>query len=170
GAEHGTPDRAEQELQRQRQHLEDIAAMDGSENPYRLHAELGQMMTENVTVVRHNERLDQALEKIVEFKERWHDIGLPDRGTRHNQGLQFTRQLQLMLELAHAITLGARLRDESRGAHYKPEFPERDDVRFLKTTRATCTEDGPRIDYEDVDVQYLQPRPRTYAEDKKESA
>ena len=168
GVEHGSPDRAEQELHRQRQVLEDIAAMDGSENPYRLHAELGQVMTENVTVVRHNERLDQTLEKIVEFKERWHDIGLPDRGTRHNQGLQFTRQLQLMLELAHAITLGARLRDESRGAHYKPEFPERDDVRFLKTTRATYTEDGPRIDYEDVDVQYLQPRPRTYAVDKKE--
>lgn len=165
----GTPAEAAGEVDRQRHVLADIAAMDGCENPYRLHAELGQWMTENVTVVRHNDRLDQTLEKLVEFKERWHDIGLPDRGARQNQGLHFTRQLWLMLELAHVVTLGARLRDESRGAHYKPAFPDRDDERFLKTTRAVWTEDGPKIDYEDVDVQYIAPRPRTYAVDKKES-
>jgi hypothetical protein len=138
-------------LGRQRQILEDIAAMDGSENPYRLHTELGQTMTENVTVVRHNARLDETLEKIVELKERWTDIGLPDRGSRQNQGLQFTRQLWLMLELAHAITLGARLRDESRGAHYKPDFPDRDDEKWLQTTKATYSQDGPRFEYEPVE-------------------
>jgi succinate dehydrogenase / fumarate reductase flavoprotein subunit len=170
GTEYGAPDRAEGEAARQKQMLEDIAVMDGEENPYRLHRELGQVMTENVTVVRYNDRLDETLETIVELKERWHEIGLPDRSARQNQGLHFTRQLWMMLELAHAITLGARLRDESRGAHYKPEFPERDDVRFLKTTLATWTEDGPKIDYEDVDAQYIPPRPRKYDVDKKETS
>ena len=69
-----------------------------------------------------------------------------------------------MLELARTITLGAILRDESRGAHYKPEFPERNDEKFLKTTKATFTGaiDGPRLELEKVDTQYIKPRKRSY--------
>jgi succinate dehydrogenase / fumarate reductase flavoprotein subunit len=68
------------------------------------------------------------------------------------------------------IALGARLRDESRGAHYKPEFPARDDGRFLKTTVARHGPGGPRITYEDVDIQFIAPRPRVYHVDKKEAS
>lgn len=157
------------EVKRQTAFLEEIGGREGGENPYRLHRELGRVMTENVTVVRSNDRLDETLEKLGELRERWGRIGLADRGRRLNQSLHFTRQLYYMLEIAHAMTLGARLRDESRGAHYKPEFPERDDERFLKTTLATWTPQGPRIDYEDVDVQYIAPRPRVYDVDKKEA-
>ncbi len=163
------PEAVEAEVKRQSELLERIATREGGENPYRLHRELGRTMTENMTVVRENSRLDQTLEKIGELRERWRRVGLADRGRRVNQSLHFARQLYYMLELAHAMTLGARLRDESRGAHYKPEFPERDDVRFLKTTLATWTPEGPRIDYEEVDTQYLPPRPRVYDVDKKEA-
>ena len=159
----------EQEVRRQEELLDRICSMDGDENPYRLHQELGEVMTEHVTVVRHNPGLDHALERIAELKERWENLGAPDRGTRVNQPLHFARELYYMLELAHVITLGARMRDESRGAHYKPEFPERDDERFLKTTLATYTPEGPRIDYEDVDIRYIPPRPRKYDVDKKET-
>jgi succinate dehydrogenase / fumarate reductase flavoprotein subunit len=157
------------EVKRQGAFLDEITGRQGSENPYRLHRELGRVMTENVTVVRSNDRLDDTLEKLGELRERWRRVGLADRGRRLNQSLHFTRQLYYMIELAHAMTLGARLRDESRGAHYKPDFPERDDERFLKTTLATWTPEGPRIDYEDVDVQYIPPRPRVYDVDKKEA-
>jgi succinate dehydrogenase / fumarate reductase flavoprotein subunit len=160
---------AEAEAARQRALLAEILAREGDENPYRLHRELGRTMTENMTVVRHNARLDETLEKIVELKGRWRRIGLSDRGWRANQSLHFTRQLWLMLELAQVMTLGARLRDESRGAHYKPEFPNRDDGRFLKTTIAAYTPDGPSLEYEDVDVQYIPPRPRKYDVEKKEA-
>ncbi len=160
---------AEAETARQKAHLAEILAREGDENPYRLHRELGRTMTENMTVVRHNARLDETLEKIVELKGRWRRIGLSDRGWRSNQSLHFTRQLWLMLELAHVMTLGARLRDESRGAHYKPEFPNRDDGRFLKTTIASHTPDGPSLEYEEVDVQYIPPRPRKYDVEKKEA-
>ena len=56
------------------------------------------------------------------------------------------------------------LRDESRGAHYKPEFPDRNDEKFLKTTKATFTGavEGPRFEYEEVDTQFIKPRPRSY--------
>jgi succinate dehydrogenase / fumarate reductase flavoprotein subunit len=67
-----------------------------------------------------------------------------------------------MLELARVIVQGARLRDESRGAHYKPDFQERDDERFLKTTMASFIDGAPSIAYADVDTQYITPRPRKY--------
>jgi succinate dehydrogenase / fumarate reductase flavoprotein subunit len=69
-----------------------------------------------------------------------------------------------MLELSRAIALGALLRDESRGSHYKPDFPDRNDEKFLKTTKAAFTgkSDGPRFEYEEVDIQFIKPRPRRY--------
>ncbi|PLX42820.1 MAG: succinate dehydrogenase flavoprotein subunit [Deltaproteobacteria bacterium] len=164
GSENGNI-KADMELERIRleENFADIRKMDGLENPYRLHDELGELMTSNVTVVRDNRRLDETLTAIKGLKERYREIGLADTGRALNQSLQFTRQLHHMLELAEVITLGARMRDESRGAHYKPEFPERDDEHFLKTTLANFTGDGPTISYEEVDTQYIEPRPRNYA-------
>ncbi|MCV4714477.1 succinate dehydrogenase/fumarate reductase flavoprotein subunit, partial [Escherichia coli] len=63
-----------------------------------------------------------------------------------------------MLQLARVITLGAYNRNESRGAHYKPEFPERNDEEWLKTTMARFTPDGPAFHYEDVDTSLIKPR------------
>ncbi|CAM3365837.1 succinate dehydrogenase flavoprotein subunit [Hydrogenibacillus schlegelii] len=134
----------------------------GKENAYKLHEELGKWMTENVTVVRYNDRLKKTDEKIQELMERWHDINLDDTLEWNNQGVFFTRQLWNMLELARVITLGALNRNESRGAHYKPEFPERNDEEWLKTTKATWTPDGPKFDYEDVDISLVKPVPRRY--------
>ena len=93
-------------------------------------------MTNNMTVVRYNEQLEETIEKIKELKERYKNININDTSRWNNQGASFTRQLWNMLELAEAMTKGALLRNESRGAHYKPEFPERDDENFLKTTNA----------------------------------
>ena len=68
-----------------------------------------------------------------------------------------------MLELARVIVQGARQRDESRGAHYKPDFPNRNDEQFLKTTKAAFVDNAPHITYEDVDTQWIKPRPRVYS-------
>jgi len=75
-----------------------------------------------------------------------------------------------MLELGRVITLGALNRNESRGAHYKPEFPNRDDENFLKTTIAEFSGEGPVLSYEPVDVSLIKPRKRDYAHAKKETA
>jgi len=76
----------------------------------------------------------------------------------------FARQLYNMLQLARVIAQGAGLRDESRGAHYKPDFPERDDKNWLKTTKATFAPDAdePKFEFEPVDVSLIPPRPRRY--------
>jgi succinate dehydrogenase / fumarate reductase flavoprotein subunit len=153
---------AEAERRRQEAAYERIYAMDGAENAYALWRELGDWMTQHVTVVRSNKNLRATEEKLVELKDRWGRIGIRDRGRWMNQEASFVKQLWNMIELGRVVTRGALLRDESRGAHYKPEFPERDDARFLKTTKARWTADGPAISYEDVDVSLIRPRPRKY--------
>ena len=74
----------------------------------------------------------------------------------------FTRQLWNMLELSRVITQGALRRNESRGGHFKPDFPERDDENWLKTTKAAWTPDGPSFSYDEVDTSLIQPRARRY--------
>jgi len=110
--------------------------------------------------------LEATINKIKELKERYKKININDTSRWNNTGAAFTRQLWNMLELAEAMTKGALLRNESRGAHYKPEFPNRNDEEFLKTTMAKWTPDGPEISYEPVDVSLIPPRIRDYSKDK----
>jgi succinate dehydrogenase / fumarate reductase, flavoprotein subunit len=94
-------------------------------------------------------------------------------GTRAaNQSLMYVRQLWNMLVIARVMVRGALLRDESRGAHFKPDFPKRDDARFLKTTiaRYDATTHEPQISYEAVDVSLIPPRERKYDTEKKAAA
>ncbi|EWH22516.1 succinate dehydrogenase flavoprotein subunit [Bacillus haynesii] len=146
----------------------DIMKMDGNENAYVLHKELGEWMTDNVTVVRHNDKLLKTDEKIQELAERYQNININDTAKWSNQGAVFTRQLHNMLQLARVITLGAYNRNESRGAHYKPDFPERNDEEWLKTTMAKHAGDfeAPKFHYEDVDVSLIAPRKRDYSKKK----
>ncbi|MGO4888625.1 succinate dehydrogenase flavoprotein subunit [Anaerobacillus sp. MEB173] len=143
-----------------------ITQMNGTENAYVLHKELGEWMTDNVTVVRENKKLLATDEKIQELMERYQNIDINDTSQWSNQGASFTRQLWNMLELARVITLGAYNRNESRGAHYKPEFPDRNDEEWLKTTKAKFTTSGPKFEYEDVDVSLIKPRKRDYSKKK----
>ena len=152
------------ELARQAEINAGLMKNKGTENPFKLWRELGDTMTQHATVIRYNKGLTQADGKIVELLDRYKNINLSDRSQWANTSFAFARQLYNMLELARVIVQGALLRDESRGAHYKPEFPERNDEKFLKTTKTSFTDsaEGPRFEYEAVDTQYIQPRPRRY--------
>jgi succinate dehydrogenase / fumarate reductase flavoprotein subunit len=147
---------------RWRERFAAIRRMDGGENPYRLHQELGEMMNEHVTIVRWNKTLDDVEQRLLEMKRRWHDVNALDDSEWANPSLLFVNQLWNMLELSHAIVRGARRRDESRGAHYKPEFPQRNDPDWLKTTIASWAPDGPSIRYEGVDTTLATPVARKY--------
>ncbi len=152
------------ELARQAEINGKLLKNEGTENPFKLWRELGQTMTEHVTVIRFNKGIKQADETIVELLDRYKKVNLSDRSQWANTSFAFARQLKNMLELSRVVAQGALLRDESRGAHYKPDFPDRNDEKFLKTTKASFTGDaaGPRFEYEDVDIQYIKPRPRRY--------
>ncbi len=156
----------------------------GAENPYSLHRELGALMTAKVGVVRNNPELDVCLEQLEELEARCSRLNLGESSRWANQTLVHARQVLDMIRLARVVTKSARCRDECRGAHHKPEFklplpagkfpgdPEFEDYRarwktnndrWLKTTLAEHSNDGPRISYQDVDLSYLAPeQPRDY--------
>jgi succinate dehydrogenase / fumarate reductase flavoprotein subunit len=160
-----------------------ILEMDGDENPYRLHEELGSAMLLDVTIERHNDKLDGVLSKIDEIDERARRVLVTDTSAYSNQGAQFVRHLFNMIVIARVIAQGARNRDESRGAHFKPAFKDRDDAAWLRTTLAfhkpgagknggagieyrrslEYTLAGQRVQVTDaVDTSLVQPRARKY--------
>ncbi len=147
----------------------EILTREGSENIHKLHDELALLMVKNVTVKRNNEDLEKTLEEIRKIRARMQNVSLDDKGTVMNQTYQFANQFVSMIEIAMAITKGALLRNEFRGAHYKPEFPQRDDSNWLKTTIATYDPQTqePIITYKQVDLRHLNPVARDYSTAKK---
>ncbi len=157
----------------------------GGENPYLLHQELGALMTRAATVVRHNDQLTEAYEKLGELAERSRNCSLSDSGAWTNQNVVFTKALKDMFPVAKSIVRGALQRDECRGAHYKPEFAfsgleseepaerhrqaeawcdrfEKNTQKWLKSSVASWDGDNPQIAYEEVDTSLIPPRPRLY--------
>ena len=154
-------------LQEEKEAKEKLLHSSGRENVHLLHDEMADWMVNYVSVKRDNPDLKRTFEKLKEIRERAKNISLDDRGHKLNQTYVFARQFTPMLELALVITKGALLRNEFRGAHYKPEFPERDDEEWLKTTIATFAPDEPKITYESVDIRHLDPIKRDYTQAKK---
>ncbi len=172
-------------ISKQEERQRSLISNSGGENPYVIHEQMGDIMTRAATVVRYNQQLDEAYEKIDELHKRALACSLSDTGSWTNQNLIFTKALQDMFPVAKSILKGARMRDESRGAHYKPEFSmpslkeeepaarraeaeewcdsfEENNKRFLKSSIATLKGDHPEITYEDVDTSIIPPRPRLY--------
>ena len=148
-----------------------LGSLEGPINPYALHEELGALMTKNVTVVRNNKDLAQTLSELDSIEEKYHQIGVQDHASWSNTVIPFVRQLGGMIDLAKVITKGALNRNESRGSHYKPEFPERNDADWLKTTLASynANTNAPDLSYETVDISLIKPRKRDYSHAKKEA-
>ena len=162
GAEAAPSSVYERERRRQEEKNRALISQDGAENPLAIWREMGELMTEHVTVTRINKNLEMAYSKLLELEARYRKINLSDRSSWSNQTLNFARELENMLVLARVITAGAYARNESRGAHYKPEFPERDDANWLKTTRAKWNDGEIQLVYEPVDISLIPPRARRY--------
>ncbi len=142
---------------------QELIARSGPENVHQLHEELADWLVRNVTVKRNNADLAATLEKIYEIRERFAHITLSDKGTATiNQTLQLAHEFESMLEIAIVITKGALLRNESRGGHFKTDFPELNDTDWLKTTIAEYRPDTPIITYKPVDCRYIKPQKRDY--------
>jgi succinate dehydrogenase / fumarate reductase flavoprotein subunit len=156
-----------QALQKEESFKQDLMQRNGSENIHVLHEELSDVLIKHVTVKRNNRDLTKAIEAIKEIRERYQNICLDDKGSCLNQTYVFANQFSYMLEIALVITKGALLRDEFRGAHYKPECPHRDDKNWLKTTIAAYQNTEPEISYKPVDLRYLKPIERDYSKAKK---
>ncbi|PCI77100.1 succinate dehydrogenase flavoprotein subunit [Candidatus Aerophobetes bacterium] len=156
-------------LKIEREARDKMLAHRGKENVHQLHDELSDIMIGSVTVKRDNVALGKAIEGIKDLKRRYRDIVLDDSDKRLNQTYVFAAQFGAMLDLAHVIAQSALLRDESRGSHYKSDFPDKDDGSFLKITMAEydAVADGPKIFYEPIDLRYLDPIERDYTKAKR---
>lgn len=133
-------------------------------NPYMIGKEMGDEMTAACTVVRSEERLKRCQSKLAELKDRYSRLKLADAATWTNQSLSYTRAVGDMLVIADAIALGALERRESRGAHYRTDYPDRDDANFMKTSLAKfdAASKTSRVEFVPIDGSLIKPTARTY--------
>jgi succinate dehydrogenase / fumarate reductase flavoprotein subunit len=142
--------------------LAELMAGDGSEKIGAIMADMQETMMEQVSVFRHAEGLQAALSKIRELKERSTRISIQDKGRCFNRNLLEALELGHMLDLAEVIAAGALYRKESRGAHWREDFPHRDDASFLHHTMVKLSGEGPQIFSRPVTISRFQPQERTY--------
>ncbi|MCH8949631.1 MAG: FAD-binding protein, partial [Chloroflexi bacterium] len=145
------------------QKLIEGASNGSGERPAVIRGELGRMMREDVGIFRTKEQMESALAKVVELKERYQTVRLEDTGKVFNLDLLSIFELEGMLDVAHTMVAGALAREESRGAHTRRDFPERDDKKWMKHTISYREEDGsPRLEYGEVTMTQWEPEVRTY--------
>ncbi|HJX68272.1 MAG TPA: succinate dehydrogenase flavoprotein subunit [Candidatus Limnocylindrales bacterium] len=127
-----------------------------------IRTELQDVMMDNVGVYRDGKMLTAALARVRELEARHDRISITDCGSVFNTELIEARELGYLLDIAHATVSGALARTESRGAHSREDYPERDDKNWLKHTLAYRGTDGPTLRYKDVSITRFEPKPRTY--------
>jgi succinate dehydrogenase / fumarate reductase flavoprotein subunit len=134
----------------------------GSEKIPAIRDEMQWIMSESCSVYRNRQGLTDALRKIQILKERYKQVGLSDKGKGFNYELEEALELGNMLDLADVVVASALNREESRGAHYRTDFPARDDSIWLKHTMAFKRPGGFEIRYKPVTVTRFEPKARSY--------
>ncbi|MFE1320283.1 succinate dehydrogenase flavoprotein subunit [Kitasatospora phosalacinea] len=147
--------------------VEGLRESTGTESVAKIRQELQESMDANVSVYRTGKTLQQAVEDVAALKERFKNVSIADKGSRYNTDLLEAVELGNLLDLAEVLVVSALAREESRGGHYREDFPTRDDVKFMQHTMAyrEVAEDGTtsiRLDYKPVVQTRYQPMERKY--------
>jgi succinate dehydrogenase / fumarate reductase flavoprotein subunit len=142
--------------------LEEIFERKREEQSFLIKDEMKALMTSQAGIFRKEFDLKMAKEKVKELKKRFLKIGLKQRGLAFNNEFIQYRELEGMLHLAEVIVEGALTRKESRGSHFREDYPNRDDEHWLRHTLAYKTPEGTRLDYKEVTITSFPPKERTY--------
>ena len=149
--------------------LEKMRTSDGTERIAAIRKDLQDLMDANVQVFRTDETLRSALDEIAKLRERYNNVGIQDRGKRYNLDLLEAVELGFLLELAEVISTAAIHRKESRGGHFREDFPDRDDENFMHHTMTYLDPEaetdgikGMRLETKPVIVTRYQPMERKY--------
>ncbi|MFD8721084.1 succinate dehydrogenase flavoprotein subunit [Streptomyces sp. NPDC059629] len=147
--------------------IEQLRTSTGNERVATLRKELQETMDANVMVFRTEQTIKTAVEKIAELRERYKNVSIQDKGKRFNTDLLEAIELGNLLDLAEVMAVSALARKESRGGHYREDYPNRDDVNFMRHTMAyrEVGDDGAesiRLDYKPVVQTRYQPMERKY--------
>jgi succinate dehydrogenase / fumarate reductase flavoprotein subunit len=133
------------------------------ERPWQIRDELGASMLENFGVFRRGEKMERQLAIIDELRERYERVVVEDKGQVFNSDLTQAIELGYLLDTAAVMLQAGLAREESRGAHSRPnDFPTRDDERFLKHSISRWNGDGPELSYAEVRMTRWEPTERTY--------
>ncbi len=150
-------------IKRDEEIFEKLKKSNGKERHGLLKAELQEEMRANVGVFREEKAMKKAVKKIEELKERAKNIVVDDKSKLFNTDIVEAFEFSNILLIAEVIANGAILRKESRGAHYRNDYPERDDENWLKHTLATLGDNGNiKFDFSEVSITKFKPQPRTY--------
>ncbi|ADU97236.1 succinate dehydrogenase flavoprotein subunit [Thermovibrio ammonificans] len=150
-------------VKREEERIKALFNGDGSEKLYKLRNELSDAMSAGAGIFREEKGLREALEKVRQIKERAKKLKVEDGESTFNTNLQQTLEFLNMVEVAETIVLGALERKESRGAHYRLDYPKRDDEKFLKHSVIVRGEDGElKLSWKPVTITKWQPEERKY--------
>jgi succinate dehydrogenase / fumarate reductase flavoprotein subunit len=130
----------------------------GPERAWQVREDLGRVMSQHLGIFRSQASMAEALETIRALRVRADRVRLHDKGRVFNTDLIQALELSCLVELAEVIVASALAREESRGAHYRSDFPQRDDVNWLKHTLAVKTPEGPRLSYAPVTITRFPPK------------
>jgi succinate dehydrogenase / fumarate reductase flavoprotein subunit len=142
--------------------VEYLLSSTGGESMADIRAELQTVMMDNVGVFRIESQIQAAMDKVHELQERYRRVTIQDKGSKFNTELLEAIELGYLLDLAEVTAESALARKESRGAHSREDYPERDDENWLVHTLAYRTDRGVDLKYKPVTVTRFEPKPRTY--------
>ncbi|MBD3289311.1 FAD-binding protein, partial [candidate division KSB1 bacterium] len=155
-------DNFKQQLTAQEENIERFFSRETGENLYHILNDMKKIMTEHVGVFRDRRRLEVAIDKLIELQMRNEDVFVRSKVRRYNAELRAALELSPMLEIAEVIATCALKREESRGAHKRVDFPDRNDNSWLKHSVITFASQGHQIHYKEPVITSYQPTERTY--------